>query len=67
MSDKIQDILANVRMSVNDLYVELNANEYVLATVITNLRHMRGNPDAADLLLDWYDLEGLPMIQRSRK
>ena len=30
------------------------------------LMAMRGNPEAADLILDWYDKEGLPMIQKVR-
>ena len=67
MTDRQEKLMGMLGTSISNLCGELSANEYVLATVITNLKHMRGNPEAADLLLDWYYLEGLPMIQRSRK
>lgn len=66
MTDRQEKLMAMLGTSISNLCGELSANEYVLATVITNLRHMRGNPEAADLLLDWYDKEGFPAIQKAR-
>ena len=66
MTNRQEKLMAMLGTSISNLCGELNANEYVLATVITNLRHKRGNPDAADLILDWYELEGLPAIQKAR-